>query len=99
MSISSFAGSLCGDGGSVRDEYDIFEKLPDNSFVWRACVPGRYNTECKLRELAETSNNQFYILNLAAGDTLPQIVKVKMPDPIRMPGPLQAIKGLKKNIA
>lgn len=83
----------------MRDEYDIFERLPDNSFVWRACVPGRYNTERKLQELAETSDNQFYVLNLAVGDALPHIVKVKMPDPLKMPGPFQAIRGLKRNIA
>jgi hypothetical protein len=51
--------------------FDIFEVLRDGSCIWRTCVSGRYEKERKLQELAETSNNKFYALDLAAGDTLP----------------------------
>ena len=36
----------------MRPEYDIFEKLPDGSSIWRVCVPGQYDAERKLQELA-----------------------------------------------
>jgi hypothetical protein len=51
--------------------FDIFEILLDGSCVWRGCVKGQYEKARKLQELAETSDNKFYALNLAAGETLP----------------------------
>ena len=60
----------------MRDEYDIFEKLPDGSLVWRACVSGAYDAERRVRELTEISNHQCYALNLAAGDNRPLIAKL-----------------------
>ena len=44
----------------MRHKYDIFQKFPDGSTIWRACVSGRYETERMMRELAEQSKNQFY---------------------------------------
>jgi hypothetical protein len=58
----------------MRD-YDIVEKLPDGSFVLRASASGRRNTECKLQEPAEISDNRFYVLNLSAGDSSPYDAK------------------------
>jgi hypothetical protein len=52
-------------------DFDIFEVFPDGSYVWRACVSGKYQKERKLQELAETSDNKFCAVNLAAGETVP----------------------------
>ena len=46
----------------MRPEYDIFEKLPDGSSNWRVCVPGQYEAERKLDELAEHSENEFFAI-------------------------------------
>jgi len=49
---------------AMRHDYDIFEKFPDGSTIWRACISGRYETERKLHELAEQSNNEFYAIDI-----------------------------------
>jgi hypothetical protein len=51
-------------------DIDIFEVFPDGTCVWRACVSGRYQKDRKLQELAETSDNKFYAVNLAAGKSV-----------------------------
>jgi len=35
----------------MRREYDLFEKFPDGSTLWRACVTGRYDAQRKIQEL------------------------------------------------
>jgi hypothetical protein len=50
--------------------FDIFEIFGDGSYVWRACVSGRYAKDRRLQELAETSHNKFCALDLAAQETL-----------------------------
>jgi len=57
----------------LRD-YDIFEKFPDGSTIWRACVFGRYETRRKLQDLAERSPNEFFAIDIQAGEPLPAIV-------------------------
>jgi hypothetical protein len=57
----------------MRD-YDIFEKFPDGSMIWRACVFGRDETHRKLRELAECSPNEFVAIDIHVGEPLPAIV-------------------------
>jgi hypothetical protein len=48
----------------MRPEYDIFEKFPDGSSFWRACVQGQFDTERKLQELAECSENEFFAIEI-----------------------------------
>ncbi len=48
----------------MRPEFDIFEKLPDGSSIWRACVAGQYDTERKLQDLAEHSVNEFFAIKI-----------------------------------
>jgi hypothetical protein len=48
----------------IRREYDIFEKFPDGSTFWRACVRGRFEAQRKMDELAERSENQFFIIDI-----------------------------------
>jgi len=48
----------------MRPEYDIFEKFRDGSSFWRACVPGQFDAERKLQELAERSENEFFAIEI-----------------------------------
>jgi hypothetical protein len=59
----------------MRHDYDIFEKLPDGSTIWRFCVSGWYDTERKMWELAEHSKNEFYAIDLTVNRTVPWSVK------------------------
>ena len=54
----------------LRD-YDIFEKIPDGSTIWRVSVFGQYEARRKLQELAEHSPNEFVAIDIKAGETLP----------------------------
>jgi hypothetical protein len=56
----------------LRD-YDIFEKFPDGSTIWRACVFGQYEARRKLQDLAERSPNEFVAIDIKAGEPLPAI--------------------------
>jgi hypothetical protein len=58
----------------MRPEYDIFEKLPDGSSIWRACVPGQFDAERKLHELAEHSTNGFFAIEINFRELQPFIV-------------------------
>ncbi len=58
----------------MRPEYDIFEKLPDGSSIWRACVAGQYDTERKLQDLAEHSVNEFFAIKINSRQLQPFIV-------------------------
>jgi hypothetical protein len=56
----------------LRREYDIFEKFPDGSTLWRACVSGRYAAQRRMQELAEFSDNEFYVIDIQATEFLPE---------------------------
>ena len=58
----------------MRPEYDIFEKLPDGSSIWRACVPGQYDAERKLQELGEHSGNELFAIEINSRQLQPFIV-------------------------
>jgi hypothetical protein len=49
---------------AMRHEYDIFERFPDGSSIWRATVAGRYEAQRKLQECAERSENGFFTLDI-----------------------------------
>jgi hypothetical protein len=57
----------------MRPEYDIFEKLPDGSSIWRSCVPGQYETERRLRDLAEHSVNEFFAVEINSRQLQPLV--------------------------
>jgi hypothetical protein len=48
----------------IRRDYDIFEKFPDGSTLWRACVRGRFEALRKINELAECSEHQFFMMDI-----------------------------------
>jgi hypothetical protein len=54
----------------MRHDYDVFEKFPDGSTLWHACVAGRYEAQRKIYELAENSETQFFLIDIQAGQSL-----------------------------
>jgi hypothetical protein len=54
----------------MKHDYDLFEKFPDGSSLWRDSVSGFEKTQLFLQGLAERSENQFYAINLATGEVL-----------------------------
>jgi hypothetical protein len=58
----------------MRPEYDIFEKLPDGSSIWRVYVPGQYEAERRLQDLAEHSENEFFAVEINSRQLQPLIV-------------------------
>jgi hypothetical protein len=55
----------------MRRPCDVFEKFPDGSTLWRACVNGRYEAQRKMYELAEHSENEFFLIDIQAEVLLP----------------------------
>ena len=51
----------------MRRNYDVFEKFPDGSTLWRECVAGRYEAQRKMHELAENSESEFFLIDIQAG--------------------------------
>lgn len=47
--------------------YDLFEKFPDGSSLWRACVVGLEGTRLHMFDLARRSTNEFYAMNVVNG--------------------------------
>jgi hypothetical protein len=55
----------------MPQEYEIFEKFPDGSSIWRVCVRGRFAAARKILELSERSDNRFYAIDLQTHTLLP----------------------------
>jgi hypothetical protein len=45
-------------------EYDIFEKLPDGTLMWRIVVTGQANALSTMKKLATGSQNEFQVMHL-----------------------------------
>ena len=58
----------------TRRDFDIFEKFPDGSTLWRACVCGQFEAQRKLDELAERSENQFFMIDIQGHVLSPPIL-------------------------
>jgi hypothetical protein len=41
----------------MKHEYELFEKFPDGSSLWRGSIPGLETTRLGLQELAQRSEN------------------------------------------
>jgi hypothetical protein len=54
----------------MKHEYDLFEKFPDGSSLWRDSIPGFETTRLRLQEFVRRSENQFYAINLTTGEVL-----------------------------
>jgi len=59
----------------MRHNFDIFEKFPDRSTLWRACVSGRYETQRRIQEFSEHSKNEFYAIDILVSERIPSPVK------------------------
>ena len=57
----------------MRHVYDVFERFPDGSTLWRACVTGRFEAVRKMQELEEHSGNEFFLIDIQAEDFLPNV--------------------------
>jgi hypothetical protein len=47
----------------LNREYDIFERLPDGTILWKDFVVGLEQTRNKLQELAALSKNEYYAIH------------------------------------
>ena len=54
----------------MKHEYDLFERFPDGSSLWRDSVLGFEITRLRLQELTQRSENQFYAIDLTTGKRL-----------------------------
>jgi hypothetical protein len=57
----------CRKGAPMHHKYDLFEKFPDGSSLWRACVVGLEGTRRHMTDLSKRSSNQFYAMHLVSG--------------------------------
>jgi hypothetical protein len=57
----------------MRRNYDIFERFPDGSSLWQACVRGQFDTRRKIHELAEHSKNEFFVIDLTLHERIPTL--------------------------
>jgi hypothetical protein len=55
----------------MHHTYDLFEKFPDGSSLWRACVLGLHGTRLHMVDLARRSPNQFYAMHVESGKIVP----------------------------
>jgi hypothetical protein len=51
----------------MHREYDLFEKFPDGSSLWRDSVLGLEGARAHMRELAQKSGNHFYAIDTVSG--------------------------------
>jgi hypothetical protein len=51
----------------MNHKYDLFEKFPDGSSLWRECVVGLGGARLHMLYLARHSSNTFYALNVKSG--------------------------------
>ena len=51
----------------MHHTFDLFEKFPDGSSLWRGCVKGLEGTRHHMMELSKTSHNRFYAMDIQNG--------------------------------
>jgi len=51
----------------MNHEYDLFEKFPDGSSLWRASVVGLGGARLHMFDLSRRSTNVFYAMNVING--------------------------------
>jgi hypothetical protein len=70
--ITMFEHSADHEKGAPMDHtYDLFERFPDGSSLWRACVVGLQGTRLHMVDLARRSSNQFYAMHVGSGKIVP----------------------------
>jgi hypothetical protein len=59
-------------------EYDLFERLPDGTSLWRTVVFGLENARTKLHTLAQYSTNEFYAIHIPTKDIVAREMSVRL---------------------
>lgn len=54
----------------MKHLYEIFERFPDDSSLWRESATGTKRAQRKLMELASRSANPIYALDLISGEVI-----------------------------
>jgi hypothetical protein len=54
----------------VNRDYDLFERLPDGSLMWRAFVTGLENARLKLQDLAKLTKNECFAMHMASKEVV-----------------------------
>lgn len=53
--------------------YDLFEKLPDGSLLWKSKVTGLTAALAKLQELGRSSSNEHYAIHLPSREVVGRV--------------------------
>jgi hypothetical protein len=65
----------------VNREYDLFEKFPDGSVLWRAYIPGLENAIAELKRLGTISSNEHFAIHTPTKAIVARVnVKAESPD-------------------
>lgn len=51
-------------------EYDLFERLPDGSIIWRDHTSGLTGAALRLRDIAKSTSNECLAVHLSSGETV-----------------------------
>jgi hypothetical protein len=54
-------------------QYDIFERLPDGSVIWRTSIPGLENALAELKKFSQLSPNEFFVFHSPTNETIARI--------------------------
>jgi hypothetical protein len=54
----------------MSPKYDLFERFPDGSSLWRACLASLEGARLHVQHLALKSPNQFYAMHIGTGKTV-----------------------------
>ena len=57
----------------MRRVYDVFERFPDGSSLWRTSVAGRFEAHRRMQELGEHSENEFFLIDVPIEDYSPAV--------------------------
>jgi hypothetical protein len=57
----------------MERQYDIFEKLPDGSVVWRTFIPGLDNALAELKKFSKLSPNEFFVFHTPTKETIARV--------------------------
>ena len=57
----------------MNREYDLFECLPDGSTLWRGVAVGAFDAHLQLRELARTTVNELFAIEVLTGEVLARV--------------------------
>ena len=66
----------------MRRAYDIFERFPDGSSLWRTFAVGRFEAKRRMHELAEHSGNDFFLNDIPTEEFLPTVPARKITRPL-----------------